>query len=268
MGQLIYVEGPIGVGKSTYCKEIASRLNYRVIEEPVKSNPYLELFYQDPKKYAYEMQIYLLHRRIGLQQLAAAEALFSPDFDGAMLDRSLFGDRCFAEMHHEEGNISDIQMHAYLTAIKNMQLMIFPPTILVFLDSEPEICLKRIEHRSRGCETGIKIDYLERLIQRYHRLIQDAKDGRYPWSHAVRVIHKSWNHDTMTKEQWDAEASSLKRYQEEVDATASPEWSTEALAVGANRQVPSRSGGPGNGPSCPVRVAQQDLGGDVSGGPH
>jgi len=245
MGTLIYVEGGIGVGKSTYCHEIGKRLNYRVIEEPVQSNPYLKLFYQDPKRYAYEMQIYLLHRRIGLQQLAAAEALYSPDYAVAMLDRTVFGDRVFEELHHEDGNISDIQHHAYLTSIRNMQLMLFPPTILIFLDAEPEISLKRINDRSRGCESGIAIDYLERLTQRYHRFIQDAKDGRYPWSHAVRVLHKSWNHDTMTDAQWDAEAASLKRFQEEVDATASDEWRQDPIDMSINREAPKPS--PGNG---------------------
>lgn len=270
MGTLIYVEGIIGVGKSTYCKEIAQRLNYRVIEEPVKTNPYLELFYQNPKEYAYEMQIYLLHRRIGLQQLAAAEALYSPHYAGAMLDRSLFGDRVFEELHHEDGNISDLQHHAYLTAIRNMQLMIYPPTILVFLDAEPQICLDRIKARSRGCEVGISLDYLERLTQRYHRLIQDAKDGRYPWSHAVRVLHKSWNHDTMTQAQWDAESASLKRFQEEVDATASPEWRQDPISMGINHQVPNRvpSAGhsSGNGGGSAERDEEQGARGSVEGG--
>ena len=269
MGTLIYVEGIIGVGKSTYCKEISYRLNYRVIEEPVRSNPYLELFYQDPRKYAYEMQIYLLHRRIGLQQLAAAEALYSPDYAGAMLDRSLFGDRVFEELHHEDGNISDLQHHAYLTAIRNMQLMIYPPTILVFLDAEPQICLERIRARSRGCESSIGLDYLERITQRYHRLIQDAKDGRYPWSHAVRVLHKSWNHDTMSQAQWDAEAASLKRFQEEVDATASDEWRQDPISMGINRKTAGGSSGPrhspGNGGGSTERVEDQDLRNDIEG---
>lgn len=270
MGTLVYAEGGIGVGKSTYCKEIAKRLNYRVIEEPVRSNPYLELFYQDPKKYAYEMQIYLLHRRIGLQQLAAAEALYSPNYAGAMLDRSLFGDRVFEELHHEDGNISDLQHHAYLTSIRNMQLMIYPPTILVFLDAEPSICLNRIKARSRGCEVGISLDYLERLTQRYHRLIQDAKDGRYPWSHAVRVLHKSWNHDTMTEAQWDAEAASLKRFQEEADATASPEWKQDPISMGINREVSRQPGGsdhrPGNGGGGSEGDKIQDTRVSVQGG--
>jgi deoxyadenosine/deoxycytidine kinase len=249
MGILIYVEGIIGIGKSTYCKEIAKRMRLRVIEEPVKSNPYLDLFYQDPKKYAYEMQIYLLHRRIGLQQLAAAEALYSTEFAGAMLDRSLFGDRVFEELHHEDGNISDLQHHAYLTAIKNMQLMIYPPTILVFLDGEPEIALERVKARKRGCEVGIPLEYLERLTKRYHRLIQDAKDGRYPWSHAVRILHKSWNHDTMTKTQWDAEARMLRRFQEEVDASVSEEWHQDPL-MGINMGAPAAPASiPGNGSS-------------------
>ena len=251
MGTLIYVEGGIGVGKSTYCAEIAARLNYRAIEEPVKSNPYLEKFYQDPKKYAYEMQIYLLHRRIGLQQLAAAEALYSPDFAGALLDRTVFGDRIFEELHHEDGNISDLQHHAYLTAVRNMQLMLYPPTILVFLDAEPSISFDRIVKRNRGCEAGISLEYLERLTRRYHKFIQSAKDGRYPWSHAVRVLHKSWNHDTMTSVQWDAEAASLRRFQEEVDATTSDEWKEDTIGMGLCGEVPGGVSGvrsvPGNG---------------------
>lgn len=267
MGALIYVEGIIGVGKSTYCKEISERLGYRVIEEPVKSNPYLEKFYENPQKFAYEMQIYLLHRRIGLQQLAAAESLYSPDFEGAMLDRSLFGDRVFEELHYEDGNITDIQHHAYLTAIRNMQLMIFPPTLLIFLDAEPEVALNRIKERARGCEVGIELNYLERLTQKYHRLIQDAKDGRYPWSHAVKILHKSWNHNTMTPSQWDAEASSLRRFQEEVNGNVSREWQKDLFEMGINREVPhsspSADHGSGNGCSSPGGVASENVGGDV-----
>ena len=44
---LIWVEGIIGAGKSTFSREIAKRLELRLIEEPVETNPYLEKFYQD-----------------------------------------------------------------------------------------------------------------------------------------------------------------------------------------------------------------------------
>lgn len=213
MGTLVYVEGIIGAGKSTYAEEVGKRLEYRVLKEPVDDNPYLAPFYKDQKGYAYEFQIYMLHRRIGLQQLAACEALWSPEFKGAILDRSLFGDRCFAEMHHDAGNISDLQMHAYDTAVQSMQLMIFPPTILVFLDVDPPTALERIRERDRSVENSLELDYLKRLRAKYHKLINNAKSGNYPWSHAVQVLHIPWDATTASDRAWDAVASSLEAFQ-------------------------------------------------------
>jgi deoxyadenosine/deoxycytidine kinase len=224
MGHLLYCEGIIGAGKSEYCKQIAKRLSLRLIKEPMEDNPYIDLFYQDPKRWAYEMQIYLLHRRIGLQQLAAAEALYSAEYRGAIIDRSLFGDANFEELHHEVGNISDLQHHAYLTAIRNMKLMIFPPTVLVFLDVEPKVALERIRERARGCEVNIKIEYLEQLTRKYHSMIQGAKTGHYPFSHAVSVLYVPWNHNTRTDPEWDSAAASLQRFLEETRAGLTPEW--------------------------------------------
>jgi deoxyadenosine/deoxycytidine kinase len=257
MGILVYIEGGPGVGKTTYCREVGKRLNYRVIEEPVDSNPYLDLFYADPARYAYEMQIYLAHRRIGLQQLGAAEALFSTDFLGAMLDRTLFGDRIFEEEQYAEGNISDLQHHAYLTAVRNMQLLLYPPTILVFLDASPEVAMERIKKRNRGCETGIKLRYLERLTHRYHQFIDDAENGRYPWSHSITVMRRPWNRDTLTEEAWDKEATLLSLFREKMDSEVSEEWRKDIYEVQAQPYRPPQLTSPGNGSSSselhPVR---------------
>ena len=214
MGALVYVEGIIGAGKSVYAHEVGKRLEYRVLKEPVEDNPYLAPFYKDQAEFAYKFQIYMLHRRIGLQQLAAAEALWSSEFKGAILDRSLFGDRCFAEMHHDCGNISDLDMHAYNTAIRTMKLMIFPPTTLVFLDVDPRTALERINKRNRDVESGIPLDYLKKLRAKYHKLVNNAKSGNYPWSHAVQVLHVPWDASTTVDREWDAVASSLEAFQD------------------------------------------------------
>jgi deoxyadenosine/deoxycytidine kinase len=71
--RLIWLEGLIGAGKSTAAKEIGTRLNLRVLEEPVTTNPYLACFYKDPARYAFGMQMFMLHQRYALQQLASYE---------------------------------------------------------------------------------------------------------------------------------------------------------------------------------------------------
>lgn len=215
MGRLVYVEGIIGAGKSTYAREVGSRLNYRVFEEPVDKR-HLDRFYKDPARYAFAFQIHILHKRIGIQNLAAAEALYSDRWDGAMVDRSLFGDAAFEELHAKEGNIEPLDQEAYQAAKHNMQLMIWPPTTLVFLDVQPRVALKRITSRleeaggDRDFELGIDIEYLQKLRKSYKKLIKAAKDGKYPWSHAVDVIHVEWNPATRTEEEWDAVAEGLK----------------------------------------------------------
>lgn len=231
-GELVYVEGIIGAGKTTYCREVGRRLDFRVIEEPVGDNPYLDLFYEDPKKFAYELQIYLLHRRIGLQQLAAAEALYGADYNGAMIDRSLFGDRVFEELHHQDGNISDLQHHAYLTAVRNMQLMIYPPTTLVYLQVEPEIALERVRERDRGCEIKISLDYLNRLSDGYHHLIEAAKTGRFPWSHAVQVLVVQHDASITSSATWTALARGLQRFQVTQREMLSSEWQDQKPGLG------------------------------------
>ena len=61
--QLVTVEGNIGVGKSTLACQLARTLNFRLFLEPTTRNPYLAKFYQDPKKYALKLQLWIFKQR-------------------------------------------------------------------------------------------------------------------------------------------------------------------------------------------------------------
>jgi len=54
--RFVVVSGLIGVGKTHLTEELADMLDYEAIFEPVKDNPYLADFYQDPETWAYPMQ--------------------------------------------------------------------------------------------------------------------------------------------------------------------------------------------------------------------
>lgn len=62
-GNIVLVEGNIGVGKSTLCREIADRLKYKMFCEPATENPYLAKFYSNPKKYALQLQLWIFNQR-------------------------------------------------------------------------------------------------------------------------------------------------------------------------------------------------------------
>ena len=173
----IWVEGIIGAGKTTFATEIGKRLGLRVIEEPVEENPYLSLFYKDQKEYAFGFQMFMLHRRCIQQRLAADEATGVGGFKGAILDRSLFGDRVFAKMHAEEGNIKEIDYNTYEMAYSFISRTLLPPSLLVFLDIQPETALVRVNKRKRPEEDGLPIEYLKKLRIGYLNMLRHYRAG-------------------------------------------------------------------------------------------
>lgn len=212
---LIWVEGIIASGKSTFAKEISKRLDLRLIEEPVGNgegidNPYLEKFYKDPGKYAFSMQIFLLHQRYAMQQLASYEATGVGGYKGAILDRSLSGDRVFAKMLMQDGLIDPLDFETYENAYSIMCRSLLPPTLLIFLDVQPQTAYDRMKVRARGAESAVPLDYLIKLRKGYQELLREAETALLPWAHAVRIVRIPWDFDVHSKEQWDAIALTVK----------------------------------------------------------
>ena len=70
-GGVIIVEGNIGAGKSTFAQHLARALDGEYLPEPADgTNPYLEDYYRDPARWAFEMQMFLLTRRYRAQKYA------------------------------------------------------------------------------------------------------------------------------------------------------------------------------------------------------
>lgn len=194
-GPIIWIEGIIGAGKSTLTRALADELKLRAIMEPVKTNPYLELFYDDQKRWAFPLQIELMGRRYALQQLAAYEALSEGGYRGAILDRGLPGDRVFARMHMLAGNISELEFATYERWFDIMTSSLRVPSLVVFLDVTPEVALERIRGRGRKAEKDIPIEYLRDLRKGYLDLLIEIESGQHAWSAGMGVKRVAWNTD-------------------------------------------------------------------------
>lgn len=190
---LLWVEAIIGAGKTTFCQEVGKRLNLRVIQEPVDDNPYLEDFYKDEQRWAFPMQMFLLERRKLMQQLAALEATGIGGYHGAILDRSISGDRVFAKMHMKKGNIHPRDWGTYEESYDGACRGLLPPTKLIFLDVQPETAYERMQARNRNAEAGVPLDYLRELREGYQELLYEAETGLMPWGHAVKVTKLVWD---------------------------------------------------------------------------
>lgn len=206
---LIIIEGNIASGKSTASRELSKRLNLRLLQEPV-DDELLQLFYDDQKRWAFAFQMEMLHRRWSMQMSAASEINIDGGYNGACLDRSLWGDLCFCRILTEAGIIHKKEWEIYISAVRNMSMVLFPPTVLVYLNARPETCLERIKLRSRPQEAGIGLDYLTAVHNGYQKLLSEAKTGFFPWSHAMQTLIIPWDPNVVTPQEWDRTAAMLK----------------------------------------------------------
>lgn len=145
----IGISGIIGAGKTTLAEELSKVMNLPVYYEPVIDNVYLEDFYKDMKRYAFNLQIYLLNRRFSQHQ----QIIWSQK--GGVQDRTIYEDTIFAKILHKDGFIDDRDYHTYMDLFKNMSNFMKKNTLIVHLDVTPEEAMERIKERARGCEVGI-----------------------------------------------------------------------------------------------------------------
>lgn len=161
---VIIIEGQIGVGKTTM-GEILEREEQVILYRELQLTETLSLldrFYADQSRWAFTLQIHFLNERFRMiKQIRKA--------GGGALDRSIYGDRIFADVLHEDGQMSHEEYLTYTTLLDNMLEHVEPPELLIYLDCTVETAMERIKRRNRGLEGGIPREYLERLNHHYLR---------------------------------------------------------------------------------------------------
>lgn len=172
---MIVTAGTIGVGKSTFTKIISDELGTKPFYEPVGDNPVLPLYYRDPKKYGFLLQIYFLNKRFNLIKEAYKE-------NNNVLDRSIYEDYLFTQINYENGNMAKQEFDVYEDLLSNMMEEIegLPkksPDLLVYLYADFDIILDRVKLRGRDYEQidenpGLK-NYYRTLWDKYHQWYED-----------------------------------------------------------------------------------------------
>jgi deoxyadenosine/deoxycytidine kinase len=159
---VIIIEGQIGVGKTTMGELLEERFGTPLFRE--LTNPdtlaLLDRFYSDKPRWAFTLQIHFLNERFRM-----IKEIFRTG--GGSLDRSIFGDRIFAQMLNADGDMTDEEYRTYSTLLDNMLEHAQDPRLLVYLDCSVDTALARIRKRNRGLESDIPRDYLENLNRRY-----------------------------------------------------------------------------------------------------
>ncbi len=158
----IAIAGNIGSGKTTLTKLLAARYGWIPRFEPVDNNPYLEDFYHDMSRWAFNLQVYFLNKRF------KEVVEISKSKDTIIQDRTIYEDACiFAPNLHDQGYMSDRDFKNYTDLFHLMMSLVKKPQLMIYIRSSIPTLVKHIEKRGRDYEKSIRIDYLTGLQKRY-----------------------------------------------------------------------------------------------------
>ncbi len=159
---VIIVDGVVGAGKSTLSEKISKTLNIPVFYELQNQTTMnlLEDFYRDKSRWSFALQIHFLNERFRMIKEIHKNG-------SGILDRSIFGDRIFAQMLNEDGWMTDDEFDTYSTLLNNMLEHAKKPDLLVYIDCDLETAMSRINKRGREMEQKVDEIYWKRLNDKY-----------------------------------------------------------------------------------------------------
>ena len=169
----IAVAGNIGVGKTTLTGLLAKNFNWEPHYESVDNNPYLDDFYTDMQRWAFNLQVYFLNSRFS--QLKE----FQESGKNIIQDRTIYEDaHIFAPNLHAMGLMTSRDFDNYSSLFNLMSSFVNSPDLLIYLRASVPTLVKQIQTRGRDYESSIRIDYLTRLNERYEAWISEYTSGK------------------------------------------------------------------------------------------
>ncbi len=169
----IAVAGNIGSGKTTLANMLAQHYGWTLHKEPVISNPYLEDYYEDIHRWAFNVEVFFLKERFKAQLAIARDTTHTN-----ICDRSIFeGVYVFAANNYAQGQLSRRDFDTYMELFHQMTTLISYPDLLVYLRASIPHLVGNISKRGRQYEQSIPLDYLEGLNARYEAFVSQY-EGR------------------------------------------------------------------------------------------
>jgi deoxyguanosine kinase len=157
----IVVEGPIGVGKTSLARILATELQARTVFERVEDNPFLPKFYKARETYAFQNQTFFLLNRYHQQLELCQQDLFNHN---TVADYLFAKDNIFAAL-----TLSTEELKLYQQIYALLTTRVPKPDLVVYLQARPEVLYKRVKKRDKSFERGVTFEYLAEVAQAYNR---------------------------------------------------------------------------------------------------
>jgi deoxyguanosine kinase len=161
----ITIEGNIGAGKTTLAHMLARHFDARLILEEFADNPFLPKFYENPRQYAFPLELFFMAERYKqLKELIHTNDLFqSITITDYLFTKCLL----FAKINLPE---EEFKLYQILFDIIHQQLV--QPDLLIYLHAPVNKLQQNIKKRNRSYEQSIPDEYLLNIQQTYTHYIK------------------------------------------------------------------------------------------------
>ncbi|KUG26958.1 deoxyadenosine kinase / deoxyguanosine kinase [hydrocarbon metagenome] len=156
----IAIEGVIGAGKTSLAKKLSERLDANLILEEFETNPFLEKFYDDRKRFAFQTQMFFLINRYKQQEQLGQEDLFAMYI---VSDYIFDKDQIFAYL-----NLEGEELKLYENLFPLLQRSLRKPELVIFLQSSTDRLMHNIKRRGRKIERNLTRGYISELSEAYN----------------------------------------------------------------------------------------------------
>jgi deoxyadenosine/deoxycytidine kinase len=169
----VAIAGNIGSGKTTLTELLAKHFKWTPIYEQMDDNPYIANFYEDMRRWSFNLQVYFLHKRFKY-------VIDSRNtYDNIVQDRTLYEDAyIFAPNLHAMGLMNTRDFETYKSLFDLMESFITPPDLLIYLKASVPTLIQQIEKRGREYESSIRLDYITSLNNRYNSWIEQYSNRK------------------------------------------------------------------------------------------
>ena len=165
----VVVEGNIGAGKTTLARMLAERFNHRLVLEEFADNPFLPLFYRDPERYAFPVELFFMAERH--KQLQTE--LSSPDLfrQGTVADYLFVKTMLFAR-----NSLNEQEYRLFSRIYRGMGDAFPQPDLIVYLHRPIDALQRNIRKRGREYEQSITGEYLGSVQRVYLDHLRSISD--------------------------------------------------------------------------------------------
>lgn len=139
---------------------LAEESGSRLVLEAFSDNPFLAKFYEDPDRYAFQLELSFLSERYS----QIKNELGHPDLFGQAVISDYFLAKSFIFSKY---NLKDDEMKLFEKLFSIINLQAPKPDLYVYLHLPVEILLENIKLRGRSYEKHISYEYLKEVQEGY-----------------------------------------------------------------------------------------------------